>query len=186
MPPPASLSHQWRVRGACGDTPSPSAAATARIAHERREGASYKQVMIVFLASQRDPHKSDIKHALHLSVPSPRFSPGYRIHVISQPVSSVPRPSPLLLTTSHGDAAGVWLCSMCVTAPLQGDAGGPQDRTNSHTPLVGSQVPEGLPPPQGMNTASSSCIYKAHLETRKQISENSAHLTLSLDIIQNK
>lgn len=101
------------MRGACGDTPSPSAAATARIAHERREGASYKQVMIVFLASQRDPHKSDIKHALHLSVPSPRFSPGYRIHVISQPVSSVPRPSPLLLTTSHGDAAGVWLCSVC-------------------------------------------------------------------------
>lgn len=43
---------------------------------------------------QRDPHKRNTKHALHLSVPSACFSPGYRIHAITQPVSSVPRPFP--------------------------------------------------------------------------------------------
>lgn len=87
--------------------------------------------------------QSSSKHALHLSVPSPRCSPGYRIRASLSAVSH--GHSPLLLTTSHRDAAGLSLCWPCVAAPSQ-------DRSTSQTSLVSSQVPEGLPPTQGINT----------------------------------
>lgn len=77
LPPPASLSHRWRVRG---DTPSPAPRRSADCAGTR-EAAPYKQVMLVFFALQRDPHKV-AQSTLSTSL--------FQAHVVLQVTESVP------------------------------------------------------------------------------------------------
>lgn len=100
-----------------GDTPSPSTAARAR-------GAPYKQVMIVFLELQRESVNYNV--ILTKGTQSMLSTSLFQARVFLQVTESMPSPSlsavsqghsPLLLSTSHRDAAGPLLCCACVTAP---------------------------------------------------------------------
>lgn len=152
LPPLSSL---WvttrRVRGAserCGDTPSPAPKLGApRSAHEWREGAPWRTWVMIFFpcitmwSSQKKHKARSPSLCFKPTFFSRRRNLGWRQHPKAAPHFCSPLPKLMLPDPCD--------CSVCATTPRRGDGGGPRNRSTSQTPLVRSQVLEGLKPMQG-------------------------------------
>lgn len=129
-----------------------------------------------FLASLCDPHKRGIKRPLHPSFSSPRFSQGDRTDPIAPRLPpNFCSPLPTLMPPDPRSR------SVCATAPRRGDGGGPRDRSTSDTSGEESSAGGFETPARPQMEPHHPCIYKARLETLKQLSENPACLKLSLE-----